>query len=73
MASFFETKGDRYDGVTILLRDSDLSMEPADFERYLERALHEWEIAGKGGVWIRIPVDAAHLVPSCATLGFDFQ
>ena len=71
--SFFEHRVDRYDGVTIKLRDSDLDLASEDFERCLEKDLSSWRQEGKAGVWICIPVDAAHLVPACAALGFDFQ
>ena len=71
--SFFEHRVDRYDGVTIKLRERDLDMEPREFESCLDNDLSTWRREGKAGVWISIPIDAAHLVPACAALGFDFH
>jgi len=60
---------DTYNGVTLTVSD----VIDADFQRKLDASLSQWRARGKRGIWIHIPTKFAHLVPICATLGFDFH
>jgi len=62
---------DHYNGVTLHLDRIETS--PSEFKKDLSDALLLWKAEGRKGIWINAPKSAAHFVPDCMDLGFDFH
>eukprot|EP00208_Stichococcus_sp_RCC1054_P001556 CAMPEP_0206144572 /NCGR_PEP_ID=MMETSP1473-20131121/24494_1 /ASSEMBLY_ACC=CAM_ASM_001109 /TAXON_ID=1461547 /ORGANISM="Stichococcus sp, Strain RCC1054" /LENGTH=272 /DNA_ID=CAMNT_0053540423 /DNA_START=409 /DNA_END=1227 /DNA_ORIENTATION=+ len=60
--------GDIYDGVAV---DADqLPQDPAEFAQLLKISLEEWISTDRKGIWLRIPLTHAQLVPVATAQGF---
>lgn len=60
---------DRFGGITINLD----AMSAEAFRDALGPSLEKWANADKRGVWLRIPIEASHLIPVAVDFGFDFH
>ncbi|XP_031481775.1 nudix hydrolase 2-like [Nymphaea colorata] len=61
---------DKYDGVTVEIK------EPVDvtaFAASLKASISKWRLQGKKGVWLKIPIQLAKLVPSAVEEGFWYH
>ncbi|KAF3776319.1 Nudix hydrolase 2 [Nymphaea thermarum] len=61
---------DKYDGVTVEIK------EPVDvtaFSASLKASISKWRLQGKKGVWLKIPIQLAKLVPSAVEEGFWYH
>lgn len=66
-----EAREDRYDGLII---DSELlSPDPATFAKQLTASLQEWSSQKKRGIWLKLNLDQAALLPIAVQAGFDFK
>jgi len=63
---------DRYNGVEIKVPPSAAARADA-FREALERRVAGWQAAGKGGLWLHIPLQCASFCGAAATMGFDFH
>jgi hypothetical protein len=61
MSMLGEETIDRYGGVTVKLRDEQLSV--AEFEERLRHALELWTAGGRKGVWITVSMQQSAFVP----------
>ncbi|XP_014667262.1 PREDICTED: nudix hydrolase 8-like [Priapulus caudatus] len=69
--AIFVGESDIYHGVTV---DSIQEPCPAEeFEEKLEASLTGWKAAGRRGIWFKIHLKDAALVPICAKHGFTFH
>merc|ERR1712003_24328 len=68
-------KYDSYNGVTISLQSvpSETTDNLNKFQNTLKESLQEWRNEGKRGIWIHVPRNFAHVVPTCIELGFNFH
>jgi len=65
---------DRFGGVTLALDPKKhAGIDAAAFGVQLNDALETWGREGVRGVWLRVPLVAAHLIDPAAMLGFDFH
>lgn len=70
----WEVSRDRFGGVTLALNPkSHGGLDAAAFGVDLRKALEAWRSEGVRGVWLRVPLAAAHLIDPAAMLGFDFH
>lgn len=64
-------KDDAYGGIIV---DSDaLPANASAFEAALSTSMAAWRAAGKRGIWLRVPLGHAALIPAAAAAGFDFH
>ncbi|XP_013391604.1 nudix hydrolase 8 [Lingula anatina] len=63
---------DRYDGVIIDINKQTYETEE-DFEKKLVNSLCSWSKEAVRGVWVKIPLDMATLVPICAKHKFVYN
>ena len=65
---------DRYNGVEIQVLP-DLGEQPhlEAFEHALRQRIRDWVAAGKGGLWLHVPLSSASVVGSAAAQGFAFH
>jgi len=66
-------KEDRYNGVEMKVPAAAASRSPAEFERLLRTRVEGWAAAGKGGLWLTIPLECAALAGVGEKLGFTFH
>ena len=60
---------DPFSGVTVDLANySDMDLD--SFRTALAKSLTEWKAAGKRGIWLKFPLEAAGLVPAAVDEGF---
>ena len=67
---------DRYNGVEAKVSEAAAGASPeqvAAFARELQARVAGWEAAGKGGVWLKIPLACAALAGVGASQGFSFH
>jgi len=64
---------DRYGGVEVDVPEAVDGAAVAAFEADLRQGLAEWQAAGKGGVWLKVPLSSASCVGVAARLGFVFH
>lgn len=68
-----KSKEDMYGGVIIDPAQLTAATAPEAFATQLRESLDFWRSAGKRGVWLRVPLAAAALVPVAASQGFMFH
>jgi ADP-ribose pyrophosphatase YjhB (NUDIX family) len=72
-ASLLQFTEDRYNGVEIVVPPTAAAAQPAEFEAALRERIDGWQAAGKGGLWLQIPLECAGLAGVGASLGFEFH
>lgn len=73
-APLLGTKEDRYGGVEVEVPEStDSSEAVARAGAELRGLLAEWQAAGKGGVWLRVPRSSAAFAGQATASGFEFH
>ena len=70
---FYSAKEDRYGGVEIEVFDSAAAISTERFADALRISVDSWSAAGKGGLWLRIPLACAGLAGAAAANGFAFH
>ena len=65
-------KEDRYNGVELQVPPT-AAAHSSEFERALRTRIAGWIERGKGGLWLKIPLECAALAGIAATLGFKFH
>ena len=71
--TLLEVKEDRYGGVEISVPESAADSAADAFETALQTRCDGWMAAGKGGLWLKIPLACAGLSGVGAKLGFEFH
>mmetsp|Transcript_80630 Transcript_80630/g.179092 ORF Transcript_80630/g.179092 Transcript_80630/m.179092 type:complete len:466 (-) Transcript_80630:72-1469(-) len=67
-------KEDRYGGVEVEVAASSAGTAVAVFEQELRRGLEAWQLAGKKGLWLKIPTPCAAFVGPAVTIGgFEYH
>jgi len=66
-------KEDRYGGVEVDVPEAVAGAAVAQFDHELRRGLALWQEAGKGGIWLKIPLSSASCVGVAARCGFEFH
>lgn len=64
-------KGDLYDGVTVDV--AQLPKDAGEFGSMLDTSLQYWEATGRRGIWLKLPITAAHLVPVAVERDFEYH
>ncbi|KAK3262545.1 hypothetical protein CYMTET_28607 [Cymbomonas tetramitiformis] len=70
---FAKVYTDRYGGVKLSIDKSEEAMKGDEFSQKLAAMLDTWRAEGKRGVWLKIPTDAAHLVPEAIKHDFVYH
>ncbi|XP_006348197.1 nudix hydrolase 2-like [Solanum tuberosum] len=68
----FEAIEDNYGGVIVNMKKE----EPMDFLKFhsmLKASISHWRLKGKKGVWIKLPIELAHLVNAAVKEGFWYH
>jgi len=63
---------DRYGGV-VAEAPPTAGDDPGRFERALDGLLDRWHQQGKRGCWMKVPIQAADVIPLCVRRGFVFH
>jgi ADP-ribose pyrophosphatase YjhB (NUDIX family) len=63
--------GDIYDGINISAEE--LPADPTAFADSLQQSLQEWQQTGRKGIWLKVPITHAQLVPVATQHGFYFH
>jgi len=73
--ALIDAKEDRYGGIEATVRDEVAAMMPCSvrFGAELHRNLEAWQVAGKRGIWLRIPEVAGSLIGAACRAGFQFH
>ena len=71
-AQLLTFKEDRYNGVELQVPPT-AAGRSSDFERVLSARIAGWIERGKGGLWLKIPLECAALAGVAAALGFKFH
>lgn len=62
---------DAYGGV--IVDPSALDADPSLFEARLKVSIKQWRRDGRGGIWLRIPINRSVNVPIAVTQGFEYH
>ncbi|XP_060190209.1 nudix hydrolase 10-like isoform X2 [Lycium barbarum] len=68
----FEANEDNYGGVTVNMQKEE-PMDSHTFHTMLRASLSHWRLKGKKGVWIKLPIELAHLVDAAVKEGFWYH
>uniref|UniRef100_A0A383VIN3 Nudix hydrolase domain-containing protein n=1 Tax=Tetradesmus obliquus TaxID=3088 RepID=A0A383VIN3_TETOB len=60
-SGMLEAEEDRYDGV--IIKPDSLPADPATFKAALDSSLQAWSAQGKRGIWLKVPITLAQLIP----------
>lgn len=71
-AAVLETREDRFGGVEVHVRDS-AAAQVSGFWTELRAALEAWRLAGKRGIWLRLPLACHTLVSAAISAGFAYH
>ncbi|KAK4369298.1 hypothetical protein RND71_013090 [Anisodus tanguticus] len=63
---------DNYGGVTVNMKKED-PMDSNKFHTMLRTSISQWRLEGKKGVWIKLPIELAHLVDAAVKEGFWYH
>lgn len=66
-------KPDVFDGMTLTVLGEDQLMSTEAFGTWMRKAIDGWLQNGRKGIWLRIPKEAAHLVPEAVDMGFAYH
>lgn len=64
-------KGDIYDG--IIVDAEQLPADASEFAANLQQSLQEWRTDARKGIWLKVPLPLAQLVPVATQQGFVFH
>ncbi|MCD7471622.1 hypothetical protein HAX54_012202 [Datura stramonium] len=64
---------DNYGGVTIDMMKEEEPMDSLKFHTMLRTSISHWRTTGKKGVWIKLPIELAHLVEAAVKEGFWYH
>lgn len=67
-----EASEDDYGGVIVKMKKEE-SMDSLKFHNMLRASISHWRIKGKKGVWIKLPIELAHLVDTAVKEGFWYH
>ncbi|XP_016463910.1 nudix hydrolase 2-like [Nicotiana tabacum] len=68
----FEATEDNYGGVTVNMKKEE-PMDSHKFHTMLVASISYWRQKGKKGVWIKLPIELAHLVEAAVKEGFWYH
>ncbi|XP_059282648.1 nudix hydrolase 2-like [Lycium ferocissimum] len=68
----FEANEDNYGGVTVNMKKKE-PMDSHTFHTMLRASISHWRLKGKKGVWIKLPIELAHLVDAAVKEGFWYH
>ncbi|KAG5596524.1 hypothetical protein H5410_037756, partial [Solanum commersonii] len=68
----FEAIEDNYGGVIVNMKKEEL-MDFLKFHTMLKASISHWRLKGKKGVWIKLPIELAHLVNAAVKEGFWYH
>ncbi|XP_060576854.1 nucleoside diphosphate-linked moiety X motif 6-like isoform X2 [Ruditapes philippinarum] len=72
--STFHGSIDRYNGVTIKVKDNiSPSMSVEDFQNLLKESLTKWRLEERTAIWLEMPIEYSRYVEAAAAEGFEFH
>eukprot|EP00035_Acanthoeca_spectabilis_P001386 m.79745 g.79745 ORF g.79745 m.79745 type:complete len:139 (+) comp10836_c0_seq1:84-500(+) len=64
---------DRFGGISLVVDEKLGDISPAQFRQQLQSAMDSWRADGVRGVWLKIPINGARVIPAATELGFNFH